>query len=51
MEYFDTPTIDRIAGALDKEGGRMRSLIYMIVESPAFQQRRGDGNRLAANGN
>ena len=50
MEYYDTPTIDRIATALDKDGGRMRSLVYLIAESAPFQKRRGDGNRLAMSG-
>jgi hypothetical protein len=46
MEYYDTPTVDRIARELDQADGKMRSLIHLIVESVPFQKRRGDGNRL-----
>jgi len=48
MEYYDTPTIDRIAKQLDADKGRMRSLIYLMIESAPFQKRRGDGSRLLA---
>ncbi|MBG85468.1 MAG: hypothetical protein CMO80_01020 [Verrucomicrobiales bacterium] len=46
MEYYDTPTIDRIVAQLEREDGKMRSLIYGVVESAPFQKRRGDGERL-----
>lgn len=46
MEYYDTPTIDRIVAELDRTDGKMRSLIHLIVESVPFQKRRGDGSRL-----
>lgn len=42
-EYFDAPTIDRIAGELEKDGGKLRTLIHGIVQSVPFQKRRGDG--------
>jgi predicted mannosyl-3-phosphoglycerate phosphatase (HAD superfamily) len=46
MEYYDTPTIDRIVERLERDGGKMRSLIYGVVASAPFQKRRGDGDRL-----
>lgn len=49
MEYYDTPTIESIVDKLDADRGRMRHLIYWIVESVPFQKRRGDGNRLLKN--
>jgi hypothetical protein len=42
-EYFDSPTIDRIAEELEKNGGKLRTLIHGIVQSVPFQKRRGDG--------
>lgn len=48
VEFYDAPTIDAIAAALEKDGGKMSTLLYGIVESAPFQKRRGDGNRLAA---
>lgn len=47
MEYYDTPTIDRIAVELNQSGGKLRHLIHLIVESVPFQKRRGDGSRLS----
>lgn len=49
MEYYDTPTIEEIVKHLDANDGRMRDLIYHIVESVPFQKRRGDGSRLLKN--
>ncbi len=43
VEYYDAPTIDKIADALKRDQGRSRALIYGIVESAPFQKRRGDG--------
>lgn len=42
-EYYDAPTIDTIVAELEKNGGKMRSLIHGIVNSTPFQKRRGDG--------
>ncbi|MEM7145049.1 MAG: DUF1592 domain-containing protein [Verrucomicrobiota bacterium] len=47
-EYYDIPVIDKIVANSEKSGGYIREIIYQIVESPAFQKRRGDGDRLAA---
>jgi hypothetical protein len=43
MEYYDSPSIDQIAAELEKSGGKMRTLIYGVVNSTPFQKRRGDG--------
>jgi Protein of unknown function (DUF1592)/Protein of unknown function (DUF1588)/Protein of unknown function (DUF1587)/Protein of unknown function (DUF1585)/Protein of unknown function (DUF1595)/Planctomycete cytochrome C len=48
LEYYDTPTIDAIVTQLDKDGGKMHTLINGIVQSAPFQKRRGDGDRLGA---
>lgn len=42
-EYYDAPTIDGIVAELEKNGGKMRSLLHGIVNSTPFQKRRGDG--------
>jgi hypothetical protein len=42
-EYYDGPTIDRIVVDLEKEGGKLRTLVRGIVQSVPFQKRRGDG--------
>ncbi len=42
-EYYDAPTIDGIVTELEKNGGKMRTLIHGIVNSTPFQKRRGDG--------
>ncbi|MEW6304171.1 MAG: DUF1592 domain-containing protein [Verrucomicrobiota bacterium] len=47
-EYYDSPTIDRLAHQLDRDGGKLRNLVYGIVESAPFQKRRGDGERFTA---
>lgn len=47
MEYYDSPTIDRIINGTEKKGGQMKEIIYGIVESAAFQKRRGDGDVFA----
>jgi hypothetical protein len=43
VEYYDSPTIERIVDELDKDSGKMRTLVYGVVESAPFQKRRGDG--------
>lgn len=43
IEYFDAPTIDKIVGDAEKEGGTLLQIVYGIVESAPFQKRRGDG--------
>ena len=47
VEYYDSPTIDRIVDQLEQDGGKIRTLIFGIIESVPFQMRRGDGERRA----
>jgi hypothetical protein len=39
-EYYDVETIDRIVDRLDRDDGRMQSLVLGIIESAPFQKRR-----------
>lgn len=45
VEYYDAPTIDQISEKLEQSDGAIHSLVLGIVDSPAFQMRRGDGKR------
>ncbi|HUR58938.1 MAG TPA: DUF1592 domain-containing protein, partial [Opitutaceae bacterium] len=40
VEYYDVPTVDRIVEQLDRDGGRISTLILGVLESAPFQQRR-----------
>jgi len=40
VEYYDVPTIDAIVERLDKDNGRFSTLLFGILESAPFQQRR-----------
>ena len=40
VEYYDVPTIDAIVERLDRDNGRFSSLLFGILESAPFQQRR-----------
>jgi hypothetical protein len=42
VEYYDATTIDQLVERLEKKDGKLRELIYGIVESAPFQKRRGD---------
>jgi hypothetical protein len=42
VEYYDATTIDQLVDRLEKNDGKLRELIYGIVESAPFQKRRGD---------
>lgn len=42
MQPFDSVTVDRITKTLMDEGGKFSTMLLAIVESPAFQMRRGD---------
>jgi hypothetical protein len=42
LEPFDAATVDRITDELMADGGRFSKLLVSVVESPAFQLRRGD---------
>ena len=47
LEYYDRPEIDRIVEAVERKNGTLRAVVDEVVASPAFQKRRGDGNRVA----
>ncbi len=51
LEYYDLPTVDRIVVRLNEGEGTAKELIRLVVHSPAFQKRRGDGNPLEATAN
>jgi hypothetical protein len=42
LEPYDAVTIDRITESLLADGGRFSTLLVKVVDSPAFQMRRGD---------
>lgn len=50
LEPYDAVTVDRIADTLMTDGGKFSTLISMVIESPAFQARRGDDPAPAALG-
>jgi mono/diheme cytochrome c family protein len=45
MEYYDAPTVDKLVASLERDGGRLRTLVHGIVDSAPFQKRRGDGSQ------
>lgn len=45
LEPFDAATVDRIAAEVAADGGKFSTLLTAVVESPAFQTRRGDDGR------
>jgi hypothetical protein len=49
-EYYDRPLIRNLAQSLERNNGRLRSLVRDLIESPAFTQRRGSEPRLAWTG-
>jgi hypothetical protein len=42
LEPYDAVTVDRVAAAVAADGGKFSTLLFGIIESPAFQTRRGD---------
>jgi hypothetical protein len=42
MEPYDAATVDRITDEMMADGGKFSTLLSSVVESPAFQTRRGD---------
>ncbi len=46
LEPNDTPAVDRIAEQVQAGGGKFSTLLAAVVESPAFQTRRGDDGNL-----
>lgn len=47
VEYYDTPSIQKLVDALRSNGGSMQSLLFAVIESAPFQKRRGDGEKVA----
>jgi hypothetical protein len=48
VEYYDTPTVDKIVSAMDKDGYKFSTLVTEIVKSDPFRMRRGKENASAA---
>jgi hypothetical protein len=42
IEPYDAATVDRITDEMMADGGKFSTLLISVVESPAFQTRRGD---------
>jgi hypothetical protein len=42
IEPYDAATVDRITDEMMADGGKFSTLLTSVVESPAFQTRRGD---------
>ena len=40
VEYYDVPTVDAIVQKLDQDNGRFTTLLFGVLESAPFQQRR-----------
>ncbi len=40
VEYYDVPTVDAIVAQMDQDKGRFSTMLYGILESAPFQQRR-----------
>lgn len=45
VEYYDSPAIDKIVHQMQSDLGKLRTLVYGIVDSTPFQYRRGDGQK------
>lgn len=43
--HYDIPAVEKIVGQLERDGGRIRTLVHGVVDSAAFQMRRGEGTR------
>jgi len=48
VEYYDTPTVDKIVSAMDKDGYKFSTLVTEIVKSDPFRMRRGKETASAA---
>jgi len=44
LEPYDAVTVDAIVDKLMNEGGKFSTLLGALIDSPAFQMRRGDGS-------
>ena len=47
LDYYDTPTVQKLVDTLRAKGGSMQSLLLAVIESAPFQKRRGDGEKVA----
>jgi hypothetical protein len=46
LEYYDTPTVNRLVETLHQENGGMQSLVRAIVRSVPFQEQRVSGSKV-----
>jgi hypothetical protein len=46
LEYYDRPELERMVTAIESKNATLRAVIDEVIASTAFQNRRGDGNRL-----
>jgi hypothetical protein len=44
LEYYDRPSVEKIAHALDRDNAKFSTLVAEIVNSAPFQMRRGEGD-------
>lgn len=49
LEFYDRPELERIVTEVERKNATLRAVIDEVISSPAFQNRRGDGNRVARN--
>lgn len=47
LEYYDTPTINRLVKALHAEGGGWHALLHAVIESAPFQKQRVSDPKVA----
>ena len=40
VEYYDTPSINKIIKAAENQGGGLKDFVYALIESVPFQKRR-----------
>ncbi len=48
VEYYDTQAIDEIVAALEKDGGKMSTLLMGVIESAPFQKQRTQSTKASA---
>jgi hypothetical protein len=46
LEYYDRPELEHMVTAIESKNATLRAVIDEVIASTAFQNRRGDGNRL-----
>jgi hypothetical protein len=47
-EYYDLPMLEKMAERLEQNDGKLKTLIYDIIESAPFVMRRGDHGAVAS---